>query len=118
MKLFADPECWEFKKKYPDEFSSYGCGPGGLGDFVVPDTVYFLSVRDACRIHDWGYRHAPEASDEDRKRHDRILSNNMLRIVNAKTKSKILRKLLYRRCKTYYQMVRAFGGPAYWDERN
>ena len=118
IKLFADYGCWEFKKKFPDEFKSYGCGPGGVGDFLVPDTVYGLSIRDACRIHDWAYRHSLGDSDEDRKRHDRILMNNSLRIVDAGTKFWIIKKLRYRRCKTYYQMVRAFGGPAYWSERN
>ena len=118
MKLFADLACWEFQKTFPDEFDSYGCGPGGVGDFFVPDTVYFLSIRAACRIHDWGYRHSLGASDADRKRHDRILLNNSLRIVHAKTNWRFLLKLRIRRCRTYYQMVRAFGGPAYWEERN
>jgi hypothetical protein len=117
-ELFADAECWEFKEKFPDEFKSYGCGPGGLGDFLIPDTVWFLSIRDACRIHDWGYRHSPGCSDEDRKRHDRILLNNSLRIVDANTKFRTLKFFRYRRCKTYYHAVRAFGGPAYWSERN
>jgi len=117
-KLFADPECWEFKKKFPDEFKSYGCGPGGIGDILVPDTVYFLSIRDACRIHDWGYRHSLGNSEEDRARHDRILLNNSIRIVAGQTYFNIIRTLRYRRCRTYYDMVRFFGGPAYWNERN
>jgi len=117
-KLFADQECWEFKKKFPDEFKSYGCGPGGVGDFLVPDTIYGLSVRDACRIHDFGYRHSSVSSEEDRKKHDRILRNNCLRIVNDHTKYRILKMLRYRRVKTYYMAVRFFGSPAYWEERN
>ena len=117
-KLYADAECWEFKKKYPDEFESYGCGPGGVGDMLVPDTVYFLSIRNACRIHDWGYRHSDDNSEQDRAKHDRVLRNNSIRIVSDHTKSKVLKRLRFRRVQTYYQMVRAFGGPAYWSERN
>ena len=117
-ELFADAECWEFKAKFPGEYANYGCGPGGVGDFLVPDTVWGLSIRDACRIHDWGYRHCEEASEEDRKRHDRILRNNSQRIVSAGTKWQWLKKLRYRRVLTYYQMVRGLGGPAYWNERN
>ena len=116
--LFADEKCWEFKKKFPDEFESYGCGPGGIGDWFVPDTVYGLSIREACRIHDWGYRHSTEASEEDRASHDRIFLNNSLRIVDKQAKLRILTWLRYRRCQKYYGLVRAFGGPAYWEERN
>ena len=119
LRLFADPECWEFKKKFPDEFESYGCGPGGEGDFLIPDTVYItVSIRDACRIHDWGYRHGPGASEDDRKRHDQILKNNALRIVDNKTNWRLMRWLRYRRVQTYYTMVRKFGSPAYWEDRN
>ena len=116
--LFADAECWEFKWSHPTEFESYGCGPGGVGDFLVPDTVWGLSIRDACRVHDWGYRHAKDSCEDDRKRHDRILKNNSQRIVDANTKYSWLKKLRYRRVLTYYRMVRNFGGPAYWEERN
>jgi len=117
-KLFADPECWEFQKKFPDEFKSYGCGPGWFGDLLVPDTVYFLSIKDACRIHDWGVRHSVEASEEHRARNDRILLNNSIRIVDTGTYFYFLKMLRYRRCRTYYNLVRIFGGPGYWEERN
>lgn len=116
VQLFVPPECQEFIKNHPDEFESYGCGPGGIGDYLVPDTVYGLSIRNACRIHDWGYRHSQDASEEARKAHDKILSYNSARIVKAKTQSQLLLKLRLRRVRTYYQMVRAFGGRAYWDE--
>ena len=118
VELFADAECWEFKWQHPEEFASYGCGPGGIGDFLVPDTVYGLSIRDACRVHDWGYRHCKNASEDDRARHDRILKNNSQRIVDFHTKNWLLKKLRYRRVLTYYYMVKNFGSTAYWSERN
>ena len=118
LELFADADCWDFKRDFVDEFESYGCGPGGLGDFLVPDTVWGLSIRDACRVHDWGYRHCKDASEDDRARHDRILRNNSQRIVDANTKFKVLKRLRYIRVNTYYKMVRAFGSTAYWSERN
>ena len=117
-KLYAHPECWEFKKEHPDEFQSFGCGPGGAGDKFVPDTMYGLNVSNACRIHDWYYRFYPENTEEARKMADRILLNNLLRIVEANTKSKILLCLRRRRCKTYYRMVRTFGASSYFDDRN
>ena len=30
-----------------------GCGSKGLGGWLVPDTLYGLSVTEACNIHDW-----------------------------------------------------------------
>lgn len=118
MNLFAHKEIWDFKKKFPDEFDSYGCGPGGMGDWLVPDTVYGLSIRDACRIHDTYYRHWNISNEKARKMADRIFKNNMLRIVKEKTNNQVLFRLRRRRCKTYYKMVRFAGGPAFWDERN
>ena len=119
LELFASAECWIFKHDHPDEFAGFGCGPGGIGDFFVPDTVYFLSIRDACRIHDFNYRHTSGIdSEDDRAQADRILKNNCLRIVDYYTKNRLLKRLRYRRVQTYYRMVRAFGSPAYWSERN
>ncbi len=118
VDLYADADCWDFKDMLPDEFNSYGCGPGGIGDFFVPDTVYGLSIREACRIHDWGYRHCKDGSEDDRARHDRILRNNSQRIVEAGTTWGWVKALRMRRVLTYYQMVRNFGSNAYWSERN
>jgi len=118
MKLFACKECWDFKEAHPEEFARFGCGPGGLGGILVPDTVYFLSIRDACRIHDWYYRFYPSCEEKDRKSADIIFLNNMLRIVVEKTENNLLRLLRKRRCLTYYKAVRLLGGPAYHDDRN
>lgn len=118
MKLFACPECWLFAEEHPEDFASFGCGPGGLGDRLVPDTMYGLDISDACRIHDWYYRFYPENTEEARAMADRVLKNNLLRIVREKTKSSILLWLRERRCQTYYIMVRNFGAPAFFEERN
>lgn len=118
LELFADPECWEFKKRYPDEFDSFGCGPGGLGDFLVPDTIYGLSVKPCCAIHDWYYRFYPGNTEMDRELADRVFKNNMVRLVTAKTKWWWLKRLRLRRVKTYYSMVRFAGATAFFNERN
>jgi len=117
MKLFEDLACIEFQKNFPGEFAGYGCGPGPLGDYFVPDTVWFLSIREACRRHDWATQHSLGNSEADRKRNDDMFLDNMLLIVEEKTKRKWLLKLRRRRCFTYYNMVRKFGGPSYWKNR-
>ena len=118
MKLFAHPECWKFIEEHPEEFDNFGCGPGGMGDLLVPDHMYGLDISLACKIHDWYYRFHPSNSEEGRLEADSIFRNNLLRIVRAKSKSKILRWLRIIRCRTYYSMVRFGGGPAYYEERN
>ena len=29
-----------------------GCGPGNIGDFLIPDMIYGLSIKPACKIHE------------------------------------------------------------------
>ena len=116
-KLIAEDDCWNFQLNYPEEFSSYGCGPGGFGDFLVPDTMWGLSVRPACRIHDWDYRHSRGWGEEHRLECDERLKKNCLTIVDALSKNKCIKWLRHIRVGTYYRMVRLFGGKAYWSER-
>jgi hypothetical protein len=118
VKLYAEQECWDFMESHPDEFASFGCGPGWLGDILVPDTMYFLNISMACKIHDWYYRFYPENTEEARQLADSVFKNNLLRIVRAKTSNRFLLWLRERRCRTYYSMVRFSGGPAFYDERN
>jgi len=117
--LYAEPECWRFRRQRPDAWESFGCGPGdGIGDRLVPDTMYGLNVSEACRVHDWYYRFYPEDTEDARAMADRIFRNNLLRIVRAKTENPILRWLRERRCVAYYLAVRWRGGPAYHNDRN
>lgn len=93
-----------------------GCGPGGIGDFLVPDTMYGLSVRSACSIHDWMY-HFGE-THEDKEISDRVFLHNMLRIIEVKTKWRWLRYLRNCRAYRYFSAVSKFGGPAFWKDKN
>ena len=117
MRLYAHKECWDFMEQHPAEFHSFGCGPGGLGDFFVPDTMYGLDISLACKIHDWYYRFYDGNSEADRKMADMIFRDNLLIIIRANSKSRVLRWLRERRCEKYYHLVRSFGGPAFYEER-
>lgn len=46
LKLFAPPTYWTTPGDEIDVVAG-GCGPGGAGDRLVPDTVWFLSIREA-----------------------------------------------------------------------
>ena len=106
----------------PDSFWRYleddqsaavnGCGPKHLGDFLVPDTVWGLSVKPACKIHDWMY--TVYNSEAGFKLSNTIFLDNMLRI-NASTKNVLLRYLRTRRIMKYYRMVNTFGRLFFYD---
>ena len=52
-----------------------GCGPGGIGDMLVPDRMWFLSVKPACRVHDWMYTWG--VTKEDKKLADEVASRRI-----------------------------------------
>lgn len=116
MKLFAPESYWNLTDEAKKELTEGGCGPGGFGDWLVPDTVYGLSIRKACQIHDACY--ALGETIKDKKSADRTFLNNMLRIIYSGTKWWILRKLRIRRAYTYYKAVKLFGGHAFWHNKN
>jgi hypothetical protein len=115
-----------------DEFLGHkaGCGPGGLGDYLVPDKLFgVISIVEACKIHDYMYK--VEMDLEGKKRADRIFLNNMVRIIVAMTspdedgfaidEAKIMekrREACLAESRTYYTMVKWFGGPAFWKGKN
>lgn len=109
--LFAPPGYW----KIPENDRG-GCGPGSLGDWLVPDTIYGLSIKPACSIHD--YMYSVGECDDDKTDADDVLLNNLVRIIRAATSSKLLLWLRLRRARTYYLAVHTFGGPAFWDGKN
>ena len=90
-----------------------GCGPSGMGDIVVPDTAYFLSLKPACKIHDWMFT---IFNDEPGfKLSNQLFLDNMNRINHARTKNKILRWLRSRRIRKYFRAVRDFGRLFFYD---
>lgn len=118
MKLFAEPECWAFKKEHPHAWTTFACGPGDFGNYLVPDSILGVSVTEACRIHDWYYRFYPGDTEEDRFMADRVLLNNMLRIIVCASKSKWLLRARYYIAHLYFTSVRKYGAPAFFEERN
>ena len=120
VKLFAPVEYWRLKKEDPESLSMLvgGCGPGGIGDHIVPDTLWGMKVTAACAIHDFYYSEMMPGTIECKEEADRVFLNNMLRIVDARSKNKLLKRLRRRRAKTYYYCVKWWGGPAFWEHKN
>jgi len=91
-----------------------GCGPGGAGDMLVPDTIYLLKVTLACKIHDWCF--AVWNDDAGFKKANDIFKNNLLRIIEQHGSwCKALHFLRKKRAITYYKAVRHFGKPSFFD---
>jgi hypothetical protein len=113
--LIAHAECFKFKRENPEEWASFGCGPGGLGDWLVPDTMWGLNISEACRIHDWYYRFFYDRSPRAKEFADQLLLENARTIITKGSHNFITRKLRYIRCRTYYFMVDKCGQSS-WDE--
>lgn len=91
-----------------------GCGSANSKFDFVPDTIYFLSIKEACHRHDYAY-HVGE-SEEDRLIADRQFLNNMLTIIENNS-NLIMRPLRRRRALKYYEAVRELGSKAFWANK-
>lgn len=112
VKLIDPPGYYNYDRDIRD---TWGCGPGGIGDWFVPDTVYGLSVKRACKRHDYRYRFREDKNEDTRASDDLEFFWNMQRIVDFYTKNWLLRRLRFTRCRTMYWFVRKFGKGAYYE---
>lgn len=114
VKLYAPREYWLLNPIEKDKLCN-GCGSRGFG-WSIPDRMYGLKISEACNIHDFMYK--TMRTGQDKEIADRTFLNNLLRIIEAKTKSRLLKFLRGRRAYAYYLAVKVFGGPAFWAEKN
>lgn len=114
VNLYAPREYWLLAKDRKAKIVS-GCGPKSA-NFLVPETLWGLSITEACNIHD--YMYWVGETREDKEKADRVFLNNMLRIIEARTKWTWLKWLRRARAKKYYLAVKWFGAPAYWKNKN
>lgn len=92
-----------------------GCGTGWNAK-LVPNTIYFLNIKNACCIHDYMYEVGK--TQEDKEEADRVFLNNMLRIIEAKKTWYYPHHLARTRALTYYATVVNFGSTAFWEGKN
>jgi len=84
-----------------------GCGPGKFGDYFVPDTVYGMSIKAACAVHDLEYSIGKDKVKAD----DRFLVN-MRKIVD-RSRFYLLKLLRQRRVLKYYWAVHVGGDSSF-----
>jgi len=92
-----------------------GCG-SKYSEKFVPDSLLFLSIYEACQIHDWMYSFG--VTIEDKIFSDRVFLNNMVRTIKAKKSFKITEKIRLWLAKKYYYTVKNFGGMSFWRGKN
>ena len=111
--LWAPAEYWELT---PEQRALTCNGCGTASTWWVPDTIWGMDITPACNIHDFMY--VCGLNEDDRAKADRVFLNNIIRLIQAKTKSKIVSWLRRHRAKIYYEAVRLFGGVAFWAGKN
>ena len=115
IRLYAPVAYWQ-----ADEATSAsvvgGCGPGGVGDWLVPDIIWGLNVKPACRIHDWMYYFGE--CNADKKAADRSFRNNMVRLIAGTPARRTTVRIRLWLAERYYKAVKKYGGPAFWDNKN
>jgi hypothetical protein len=111
--LFAPVSYWESTPEQRKAVCN-GCGVAGWKGKFVPDTVWGLSIRQQCDIHDWMYEYGE--TEDDRGEADRAFLNNLIRGVDAR--GGWFAGLRRRRALKYYEAVHRFGGPAFWNAKN
>ena len=90
-----------------------GCSCGAedaLFDFV-PDTIFGLSIRRACCIHDDRYERG--GVEQDRTFADREFLENMLTIIGNYKKWYYPHWFARHRAMTYFDAVRRYGGKSF-----
>lgn len=113
--LFAPDSYWLSDPKIKEQVVN-GCGPGGWKFDIIPDSIFFLSIHDACDIHDWMYTIGQTNADKDEA--DRVFLNNCLRLINEAGGCSLVKYIRRIKAKEYYEAVHLFGGPAFWTGKN
>ena len=120
--LWAPDEYWELTaEQLRDLIGEGGCGPGGIGDYLVPDKLYgVIDVKPACQIHDYMYEVGKDETDKEEA--DQAFLMNLKQIVwwetagwyEDKKRRDVVREECFRQAENYYKMVKVFGGPSFW----
>jgi len=101
--LIAPDIYWTTSREEIEEVTG-GCGPGKIGDWFVPDTVWGKSIFLACQIHDFMY--IDGLTPEDKAIADEVLRWNMSTLVGPGDLSQY-------RITTYFIAVARNGGSAF-----
>ncbi len=109
--LYAPLSYWNATAKQKEQVCN-GCG--AKGGIKVPNTFYFLCIKEACNIHDWMYKEGKTLADKLFA--DAVFRMNLSSIIDANSNS-IMAILRHSRASKYYTAVVQWGGNAYWANK-
>jgi len=89
-----------------------GCGTG-WSEKLVPDTIYGMSIEEACCVHD--YMYVVGATEEDKVNADHVFLDNMLILIANNHKWYYPTMLARHRAITYFDAVTRAGGKTFWE---
>lgn len=100
---------WNVSEEYREK-NCNGCGTAGWKGAIVPDTMYGLSIVEACNIHDVAY--SLGRTLQDKIAADLDFYEN-LKIIIAENSNWFTRKLRNVRAYWYYKAVAVAGKKAF-----
>lgn len=106
------PKGIKFPTEYLSDFETYCGAGGGFGDWIVPETLFFLKVSAACFIHDEMWRMA-DGSWEDFHYANSVFLSNLISIITHESDSNILKHMRMYRAVTYFNAVDTIGATIY-----
>lgn len=93
-----------------------GCGQKGFLGRFVPNTIWFLNIKEACQIHDWDYHHGKTL--EDKRKADVRFYGNMKILINNAGGYEWLKTLRRERAAGYYFAVKHLGKKPFSKGKN
>lgn len=93
-----------------------GCGPQGFWGRFVPNTIWFMNIKESCKRHDWDYEKG-ETEEDKIIADDTFLKNMEIQIDNAGGFG-WLKRLRRRRAKFYYHKVVESGDSSFWRNKD
>jgi len=95
-----------------EDFGAF-CGAGkGIGQKLVPETVYMLVISAACFFHDMSWEFS-DGSWDDFHQSNSIFLHNLIAIIQKGSKNELLKCLRLYRAVTYYNSVDTIGAKIY-----
>lgn len=99
-----------------EEFTSF-CGAGsGIGDIIVPESIFGIKVSPVCYIHDIMWQMA-EPSWRDFHHSNSVMLHNLLTVVHDKSANRFMEHLRNYRVVTFYNAVDTIGEPIFWASK-
>ena len=112
----------KYPKSWNEELANKvgnGCGPDGAKwkSWIVPDKIFFVSVKEACRIHDFMYYKGRRKRDQVVA--DNVFLQNMNKIFDMQPWWSIVWNPLRRKqAKLYHIALVYFGESAFMAEKD